>query len=63
MNMKDLAMMHALALMSGHNFFCERYNPNGASAYDPPKLKGFTQVKGRRRLTKKQRKHLKTKKQ
>ena len=63
MSMKDLAIMHALALMSGHNFFCERYNPNGVKAYEPQKLTGFTQVKGRRRLTKKQRKQIKSKKQ
>lgn len=63
MSMKDLAIMYALALMSGHNFFCERYNPNGVNTYEPQKLTGFTQVKGRRRLTKKQRKQLKTKKQ
>ena len=63
MSMKNLAMYHALALMSGHNFFCERYNPNGISAYEPQKLTGFTQVKGRRRLSKKKRKQLKNKKQ
>lgn len=63
MSMKDLAIMHALALMSGHNFFCERYNnPNGVNAYEPQKLTGFTQVKGRRRLSKKQRKQLKNRK-
>lgn len=53
MSMKDLVMMNALALMSGHNFFCERHNPNGVNAYESPKLTGFTKVKGRRRLTKK----------
>lgn len=63
MSMKDLAIMNALALMSGHNFFCERYNPNGVKAYEPQKLTGFTQVKGRRRLSKKKRKQLKNKKQ
>ena len=37
--------------------------PNKCSAfnnYDSPKLTGFTQVKGRKRLTKKQRKQLKS---
>lgn len=63
MSMKDLAMMHALALMSVHNFFCERYNPNSVNPYEPPKLTGFTQISGRRRLTKRQRKHFKSKKQ
>ena len=64
MSMKDLAIMNALALMSGHNFFCERYNPNGVNAYEPQKMTGFTQVKGRRRLSKNQRrKQRKTKKQ
>ena len=62
MSMKDLAIMNALALMCGHNFFCVRYNPNSVNAYEPQKLTGFTQIKGRRRLSKKQRKQLKNRK-
>lgn len=68
MSMKDLVMMNALALMYGNNHFMpqgyvEQRNPNGVNAYEPQKLTGFTQIKGRRRLTKKQRKQLKSKKQ
>ena len=41
-------------------------SPNKCSTfndYAQPKLKGFTQIKGRKRLSKKQRKQLKSKKQ
>ena len=69
MNMKDLAMYHAMAIMSlGQEIYAPfmartHRNPNGVSAYEPQKLKGFTQVKGRKKLTKKKRKQLKHKKQ
>ena len=69
MSMKDLAMYHAMALM--YNAACGKYvapytEPNPTSLRLPPeppvKLTGFTQVKGRRKLSKKQRKQLKTRK-
>ena len=70
MSMKDLAMYHAMALMynAAYGKYIAPYaEPNPTSLRLPPeppvKLTGFTQVKGRRRLTKKQRKQLKTKKQ
>lgn len=68
MSMKDLVMMNALAIMSLNQeiyspFMAQPYrNPNGVNAYEPQKLTGFTQVYGRRRLTKKQRKQLKNRK-
>ena len=69
MSMKDLAMYHAMAVMSLNQeiyapFMARPYrNPNGVSAYELQKLIGFTQVKGRKKLSKKKRKQLKSKKQ
>lgn len=70
MSMKDLAMYHAIALMyqATYGKYVTPYTgPIPTSLRLPPeppvKLTGFTQVKGRRHLTKKQRKHLKAKKQ
>lgn len=67
MIMKDLAMYHAMALMyqATYGKYVAPYTePIPTSLRLPPeppvKLTGFTQVKGRRRLTKKQ---LKNKKQ
>lgn len=70
MSMKDLAIYNAVELM--YNAALGKYiapyaEPNPTSLRLPPeppvKLTGFTQIKERRRLTKKQRKQLKTKKQ
>ena len=61
MSMKDLEMYNAMALM-----YAATYGKYVAPYTEPEphvRLTGFTQVKGRRRLTKKQRKQLKTKKQ
>lgn len=70
MSMKDLAMYHAMALMYAATYgkdlspFAEPIPTSLRLPPEPPvKLTGFTQVKGRRRLTKKQRKQLKSKKQ
>lgn len=70
MSMKDFAIYNAMALMYAATYgkdltpFAE---PNPTSLRLPPeppvKLTGFTQIKGRRHLSKKQRKQLKTKKQ
>ena len=61
MSMKDLTMDYALSLLSdfysGNSLKSSSFNN-----YKSQKLTGFTKVKGRRRLTKKQRKQLKSKK-
>ena len=69
MSMKDLAMYNAMALMYAATYgkYVAPYTePNPTSLRLPPeppvRLTGFTQVKGRRRLTKKQRKQLKNRK-
>lgn len=69
MSMKNLVMYHAMALMynAAYSKYIAPYaEPNPTSLRLPPeppvKLTGFTQVKGRRRLTKKQRKQLKNRK-
>lgn len=62
MSIKDLAASLAIPLLG--SFYGG--NPLESSAfnnYDTPKLTGFTQIKGRKRLSKKQRKQLKSKKQ
>lgn len=64
MSMKDFYIYNAVALM--HEAALGKYiapyaEPNPPEP--PVKLTGFTQVKGRRRLSKKKRKLLKTKKQ
>ena len=69
MSMKDLAMYHAMALMYNATYgkiLTPYTEPNPTSLRlkdEPVKLTGFTQVKGRRRLSRKQRKQLKAKKQ
>lgn len=70
MSMKDLAIYHAMALMYAATYgkdIAPYAEPTPTSLRLPPeppvKLTGFTQVKGRRRLTKKQRKQPKSKKQ
>ena len=70
MSMKDLAIYHAMALMYAATYGKEiapYTEPNPTSLRLPPeppvKLTGFTQIKGRRRLSKKKRKQLKNKKQ
>lgn len=68
MNMKDLAMYHAMALMyTAYGKYVAPYTePIPTSLRLPPeppvKLTGFTKVKGRRRLSKKKRKQLKNRK-
>ena len=62
MSMRDLARRRAILALGG--FYGDNLLESSAfNNYDPPKLTGFTQIKGRKRLTKKQRKQLKTKKQ
>lgn len=70
MSMKDLAMQSAMALMytATYGKYVAPYTepiPTSLrlSPESPVKLTGFTQIKGRKRLTKKQRKQLKNKKQ
>lgn len=68
MSMKDLAMYHAMALMyNAYGKYIAPYaEPNPTSLQLPPephvKLTGFTQIKGRKRLSKKKRKQLKNRK-
>jgi len=60
----DIRDLTTLAMLGGDsNYFMPQRNSSETIAYDPVKLTGFTQVKGRRRLSKKKRKQLKTKKQ
>ena len=60
MSMKDLAMYHAISLLS--DFYDNNtFESSAFNNYKPQKLTGFTQVKGRRRLSKKKRKLLKSK--
>ena len=55
-----LAAIMAAASQSGGTYFDERpYNP--MNAYEPPKVSGFTECKGRKHLSKKKRKQLKNK--
>ena len=71
--MKDQATFAALSLFAAAcGYHSPHFDPDvmcnptslhiGVNAYEPQKLTGFTQVKGRRRLTKKQRKQLKNRK-
>ena len=61
MDMRDLI---TLSMLGGDsNYFMPQRNSSEVIAYDPIKLTGFTQVSGRRRLTKRQRKQFKSKKQ
>lgn len=62
MSMKDLLMFHTFSLLGGF-YGGNSLESSAFNNYESPKLTGFTQVKGRRHLTKKQRKQLKTKKQ
>ena len=62
MSMKDLAMYHAISLLGGF-YGSEPLESSAFNNYEYQKFTGFTQVKGRRRLSKKKRKLLKTKKQ
>ena len=49
----------ALLAMTGDNGYYAASNKSEVN-YEPPKLSGFTQVKGRKRLSKKKRKQSKT---
>lgn len=62
MSMRDLAMRCAI-LALGYFYGDNLLESSAFNNYESPKLKGFTQIKGRRRLSKKQRKQLKNKKQ
>lgn len=55
MSMRDLARRRAILALGG--FYGDNLLESSAfNNYESPKLIGFTQVKGRRRLSKKQRK-------
>lgn len=45
-----------MAAASGNDYFATRNYGPSVNDYESPKVSGFTQVKGRRKLTKKQRK-------
>lgn len=56
---RNAAMMMATMMMaaaSGNDYFATRNYGPSVNDYESPKVSGFTQVKGRRKLTKKQRK-------
>ena len=62
MSMKNLAMFRTISLL-GNFYGSDPLTSSAFNNYESQKFIGFTQVKGRRRLSKKKRKLLKSKKQ